>query len=329
MSLYKVSILIPVYKASPFIEKCAESVFSQTFESIEYIFVDDCSPDDSIDKLKQILLHFPNRSTSVTILKNDKNSGISFSRQRAFDAATAAYFLAMDSDDWIEPNMIEVLYNKALEENADIVYSPYFEDKADGTQRIVKPVFSTDKIQLIYDAFIGFSAYWNKLISRKILIDNNISTLENVSFSDDLVVLTKVIYFSNRFELVNKPLYHYVQYNTESITKKISSPRHIKDRFEVMTEVENFLKNRPDYDKYFNALLIFKALRKIKVIRTTNGDKQYLGLFPEIDNYIKSMNLSLKSKVILSLAGNNKPISLKFYLWLLKAAGKLTGREFY
>jgi len=123
--MYKVSILIPIYNASGFIEKCAESVFSQTFESIEYIFVDDCTPDDSIQKLNQVLERFPHRKKAVTVLRNNKNEGISYSRQRAFDVATADYFLAMDSDDWIEPDMIENLYNKAIETNADMVQSSH------------------------------------------------------------------------------------------------------------------------------------------------------------------------------------------------------------
>lgn len=315
--MYKVSILIPIYKASGFIEKCAESVFSQTFESIEYIFVDDCTPDDSIQKLNQVLERFPHRKNAVTLLQNEKNEGISYSRQRAFDVATADYFLAMDSDDWIEPDMIENLYNKAIETNADMVYSPYFEEYPNGESKIIEPKFSTNKTELIYNALMGFSSYWNKLISRKVMTDNNVKTLEGVSYADDLVVVVKLLYYSARFAEVKNPFYHYVIYNQHSITKKKSNTRHIIDQLLVVQEVERFLKSKPDFEDYTKMLIELKSLRKVRIIRSTFGDAQYLSLFPEINRHIASLPFPLKSKIILKLSAHNQHFLLKNFLKLL------------
>lgn len=315
--MYKVSILIPIYKVSDFVEKCAESVFSQTFESIEYIFVDDCSPDDSVQKLNQVLERFPQRKKAVTLLRNETNKGISYSRQRAFDTATGDYFLAMDSDDWIEPNMIETLYNKAVETNADIVISPYFEEYENGEFKIVEPMFSTNNKDLIYNAFMGFCSYCNKLISRKVLIDNNIKTLKEVSYADDLVVLVKLLYYSARFAEVKNPLYHYVVYNQNSITKKKSNTKYVADQLVVVQEIERFLKSKSDFEDYREMLIELKSLRKVRIIRDTLGDSQHLSLFPEINKHIASLPFPLKSKIILKLSAYNQHFLLKNYLKLL------------
>jgi glycosyltransferase involved in cell wall biosynthesis len=121
-----VSILIPVYGVEKYIEKCAHSVFSQTFERIEYVFVDDCTKDGSVDKLQQVLELYPARKSSTRIIKHEKNRGVAAARQTAIDAATGDYLLFVDSDDYIEKNMVELLYKKAFEKNADIFFVNFF-----------------------------------------------------------------------------------------------------------------------------------------------------------------------------------------------------------
>lgn len=322
MKKYQVSILIPVYNASDFIEKCANSIFSQTFESIEYIFVDDASPDDSLEKLIVVLEKYPKRKADVKIIKGEKNEGISSSRQKAFDAATGDFFLAMDSDDWLENDMIELLYSKAIETHSEIVYCAYYEDFADKISQIVSIDFDENKLHLIRKVLMGQSAYWNKLVWRDLMVKNKVTTLNGVNMADDLVVLVKLIYFANSFAFVNKPLYHYVQYNSNAITKNYK-PTHIDDNLKVINEVEFFLREKSDFDLYENSLLLFKALRKIKIIRLTFAEKKYLGLFPDIKNRIRSMNLPLKSKIILWLSAQRLHNLTKLFLKILSLLNDL------
>ncbi|MBP5277253.1 MAG: glycosyltransferase family 2 protein, partial [Prevotella sp.] len=92
----KVSILVPVYGVEQAIETCTESLFAQTYEQLEYIFVDDCSPDRSIEVLQQVLSRYPHRSKQVNILRHDVNRGLGAARLTALMAATGDFVMHVD-----------------------------------------------------------------------------------------------------------------------------------------------------------------------------------------------------------------------------------------
>lgn len=122
----KVSVIIPVYGVERYIEQCARSLFEQTMQDgIEYIFVDDCSPDKSIEILENVLREYPHRRLQTRIIRHTENQGLGGARKTGMEYATGEYIIHCDSDDWVEPDMYETLYRKATEENADIVGCDY------------------------------------------------------------------------------------------------------------------------------------------------------------------------------------------------------------
>ncbi|MBP5211144.1 MAG: glycosyltransferase family 2 protein [Bacteroidales bacterium] len=101
-----VSVIVLVYNVRDYIAQCARSLFGQTLEDIEYIFVDDCSGDESIEILEKILEEeFPERKGSVKILRNDRNRGQAWCRRLAVENAAGEYIIHCDSDDWPEIDM--------------------------------------------------------------------------------------------------------------------------------------------------------------------------------------------------------------------------------
>ena len=321
MSENKVSVLVPIYNVSFYIERCAHSLFGQTFKEIEFIFVDDCTPDDSIEKLTSILALYPERTHSVKIIKHETNKGISAARQTAFDLASCDYLLAMDSDDYIEPDMIELLYKKAVETDADMVYCSYFSEFGNNKTILSKNDFVDDKLGLLDKAIQGHSSYWNKLIARKIIVDNNIRTLDGIDHGDDLSVIAKIIYHSQKFSFVEKPLYHYVQYNVNSTTKKFK-PKYIEDRLRLVADLEQFFMNKEDYAFFEPSVLLLKALRKIRLLRLTNGAKTYMKIYPEINTHINMLDISFFSKRILISASKNQMVQIKILFILSKLKTK-------
>ena len=115
-----VSVVIPVFKVRNFIERCATSLFEQTLEDVEYIFVDDASPDDSIEILKECLERYPKRKAQVQILTHEQNKGLPAARNTGLAVATGEYVFHCDSDDWVESTMLEDLYVTAIQNSADI-----------------------------------------------------------------------------------------------------------------------------------------------------------------------------------------------------------------
>lgn len=111
----KVSVVVPVYNVCLYIERCARSLFEQTIDSIEYIFVNDCTQDESIDILKRVIEDYPNRKDQIQIIENRKNRGLWYSRKVGMKLATGDYVIVCDSDDWLDLNAYELMYEQAEE----------------------------------------------------------------------------------------------------------------------------------------------------------------------------------------------------------------------
>ena len=116
----KVSILVPVYGVEPFIEECAVSLFEQSYKDLEYIFVDDCSPDKSIEVLEDVINRYPDREKQVRIIHNEINRGSGATRSIALAAATGDYVMFVDSDDVIHPDLLHFLYKAVTESNSEM-----------------------------------------------------------------------------------------------------------------------------------------------------------------------------------------------------------------
>ena len=117
----KVSVIVPVYGVEKYIERCDRSLFEQTLEDIEFIFVDDCTPDKSIEILKNVLEDYPLRKKQVLIISHEKNMGLPIARQSGLKVASGDYIIHCDSDDWVDTTMYEKMYNKAIEDGSDVV----------------------------------------------------------------------------------------------------------------------------------------------------------------------------------------------------------------
>jgi glycosyltransferase involved in cell wall biosynthesis len=113
----KISIIIPVYNASNFLVRCLDSVLSQTLSDIEVICIDDCSSDNSFEILKD----YVQKDSRIKVYKNEQNIGQGLTRNKGIDFANGEYIAFVDSDDWIEPNMYEVLYSNTSNKKYDLI----------------------------------------------------------------------------------------------------------------------------------------------------------------------------------------------------------------
>ena len=119
----KVSVIVPIFGVEKYIERCARSLFEQTLNDMEIIFVDDCTKDNSIRVLKTTIEDYPARINQIKILHHEVNKGLSHARETGVKAATGDYIAHCDSDDWVDINMYESLYLFAQKGNYDFVKS--------------------------------------------------------------------------------------------------------------------------------------------------------------------------------------------------------------
>ena len=143
MAENKVSVISPIFKVRNFIERCACSLFEQTLKDVEYIFVDDASPDDSIDIVKACIERYPERKEQVRILVHEQNQGLPAARNTGLAVAAGEYVFHCDSDDFVEREMLEEMYNAAKAQDTDIVYCDFYLSFEKNERYMSNPVYET------------------------------------------------------------------------------------------------------------------------------------------------------------------------------------------
>lgn len=211
----KISIICPVYKAEKYLHKCIESIIAQTLTDWELILVDDGSPDSSGELCDKYAIQ---DSRIRTIHK--QNEGVSVARQTGLDAAHGEYVIHVDSDDWVEPNMLEELYKKAKQDDADIVICDYFNNI--GTKQTIcrQCPSSLEPQQVLIELFQQLhGSCCNKLARRVCYKQYGIEFPRGINYCEDL--FTWVQFLSHKevkVAYLNQAFYHYYD-NPDSITR--------------------------------------------------------------------------------------------------------------
>lgn len=238
----KVSVLVPIYNVEQYIERCARSLFEQTLQDIEFIFVDDCSSDNSIDVLERVIKEYPERK--VKIIKHESNSGSSAARKTAFNNATGNYWICCDGDDWVDSNMYERMLAVAENEGADIVCCGFIEEGV--SPRKIQYNYETETPKEILDpkrfGWI-YGAQWNKLIRAELIREHHIAPIEGIGMWDDSCVTLPLRLLSKKTVILKDCLYHYNIENNSSICHQVSTKQLISQA-KAIRHIEHFLTEK-------------------------------------------------------------------------------------
>ena len=201
----KVSILVPIFNTEKYLKECLDSLRNQTLKEIQIIMVDDGSTDYS----GLIAQSYVVRDKRFELV-HQENAGSAAARNAALARANGKYVIVCDSDDWVEENMYELLYTCAERNNADIVSCGHFVNYPD--KQIISNSYlkSGDSEVLIKEVLSSSNnSTCNKLIRRKIIIENNIKFEIGLNLGEDALFLYKLIPFIKKAGSVPLPLYHY------------------------------------------------------------------------------------------------------------------------
>lgn len=238
----KVSVIVPIYNVEKYLEKCINSLLSQTLEDIQIILVNDGSKDNS----GNIAREYEKNNKNRIIYVEKENGGLSDARNYGLKYATGDFIAFLDSDDYIEKNAYEEMYNKAIEENADYVECDFiweFPNKI----RVDKQYPYKNKKEML--SFVRVVA-WNKLIKRQLITDNNLEFPKGLRY-EDVEFTYKLIPFINKFTYVDKPFIHYVQ--REGSIANVQNER-TAEIFTVLDNVIEFYKKNNIYEEYRDEL---------------------------------------------------------------------------
>lgn len=246
--MYLVSVLIPVYRVENYIDRCARSLFEQTYPNLEYVFVDDCSPDNSIGVLERIMDEYPVRKVAARIIKHEHNRGLAASRNTALDNACGEFVCAVDSDDWLELDAIEKLVYKQLETSADIVAGNMMMHSNDGDQ----PFYETKCRNKEERVLLQLQKSWDhtvcrKLIRRSLYEDNGIRCIEGCDMTEDRYQMAQLTYYANSYAQIEDIIYHYDRRNEGSIMAQKEIEKKLGKDFQYLKNwqgIKNFFADK-------------------------------------------------------------------------------------
>ena len=285
----KVSVIVPIYNVEKYIERCVRSLMEQSLKELEYIFVDDCSPDHAMDILETVVNEYPDRLPYIKIIRHSKNSGSAVVRNTGLRCATGEYVIYCDSDDWVERNAYEAMYSEAKETGADIVATDYYiENRKSSAVR--KQEYSTApylcvKKMLSVELHCGT---WNKLVKRELYIRNEIRFPDGINMWEDVLTVIPLFCFASTIVYLPHAYYHYVQYNTSSYTKQMSE-KSLINLIEAIEYLDDFFKahHLQQFEHDFNYT---KLTAKLNLLLHSKGklQKDRALLYPEADSCIWS-----------------------------------------
>lgn len=335
----KVSIIIPVYNAQEHLKKCLDSVVNQTFKDLEVIIVNDGSTDNSLKICKK----YSENDKRIKVIDKE-NGGVSKARNIGLLYVNSEYISFIDSDDWIEPNMIEGLYNSLLINNADFCMCNYIKENEIKSEyvktNINKEVLYKNEIKC--DLLIpliergnnekehvlaGFRSPWGKLFKRDIIEKYNIKFKEDLIIGEDFIFNLEFLININK-SIINEEFYYHYWTNINSATMKYKKDCWESIYRNTILYLEDFLKKNNLYlqandkvnkliIKYFLMSVMNESRRdnpktrveKINTIKEMCDDKIII-------NSLKSTKLNLfgkKNNLILILAR----YKLKYLIYLV------------
>lgn len=237
----KVSIIVPVYNVENYLPKCLDSLISQTLNDIEIIAVNDGATDSS----PEILRRYAEQDSRIVVL-DKPNGGLSDARNYGIPYATGDYIGFIDSDDFVDPEMYEVMSRKADETQADIVECNLHHTWEDHEDTEIGPHITDRKEMLM----TGRSVVWNKIYNREWLLSTGALFPKGFIY-EDVEFYSKIVPFINRIEYVEPAFCHYVQRSTSINNYQTLKTLQILD---ILDHIIDFYKSNGFYDEYRDAL---------------------------------------------------------------------------
>lgn len=294
MKIPSISVIIPIYKVEKYLKRCVESVQKQTLTNLEIILVDDGSPDNC----PRICDEYLQEDSRIKVI-HKHNGGLASARNAGMNIATGNYIFFLDSDDWLEPDGMQRLYETAEKYQVDFVRYrairtgwPGMEENAPcmveeirelqqglyEKNRIIKEIYPRllATSQLTMGAVVGA---WGSLYRTDFLRKNQLSFYEEVKFSEDLIFSANVVRAANRFYFIDTPgVYHYF-YNPNSISKSFREGRWDSCK-SLIHYCEKDFANDTTYDfkrelYYLRWFCIMLALNERKYLKGYSEKREY------------------------------------------------------
>lgn len=331
MTSPKVSVIVPVYNVEKYLYRCIDSLINQTFKDIEIIAVNDGSTDNSLN----ILNEYCEKDNRVRVI-NRQNSGVSESRNKGIENSTGDYILFVDSDDWIDEDMIKQMYYHGKSSDSDIVMCSYMREFENHSKEklfdlVDITVYEDDDVKKLNRQIIGpinkelssgegidsLGTIWAKLYKSDLIkkSGNKFIDLREIGSAEDTLFNIFILKHANRITFINKPYYHYWKGNEESLTSGYN-PNLIKQWESLFKYIENFIKENNLGSDFHEALNNRIAMSMLGLGLNECNKKNKLSTIKKVKNLSLILNNDLISKSYKNFDVNKFPIHWRlFYIF--------------
>lgn len=314
---YAISVIVPIYNVRNYIARCVKSLMEQTLDNVEYIFVDDASPDDSVCILRSVLERYPNRKDDVLIISHEENKGLPAARNTGLSQAVGEYVFHCDSDDFVELSMLEEMYECAENNAADIIWADWYLSLPKMERYMSMKDCSTplDAIRMMLSGGMKYNV-WNKLVRRSLYSENDINFPSGYGMGEDLTII-KLFAFAKKAIHLPKAYYHYNKTNTAAFSQTYSD-RHLEELHHNIEDLTRFIKEKlgQDYEKEI-AFLKLEAKFPFLLSPDARRIKLWKYWYPESNEYIKyNSYISSKNRMLQQLAAKNFWLVVRAYNFL-------------
>ena len=252
-----ISIIITNFNSELYIERCINSLLCQLNGETELIIIDDCSTDNGVEVINQLIKR---SSQKIKLICNKKNLGIADSRNIGIKSATGDYLIFVDSDDYVADDYVATLTNSLRESHSDILLFDYTLCEPNATRSVHNPEFSSK------DAYISallqssiHNSLWNNLIRRDLIIENDIYIPSGFNMFEDKAICYKLFYYAKNITNTKKNIYIYDRTRVDSITRQ-SPSRHIAPALALLEGIDSFFSDKTIPLQVNDAIQINKVL---------------------------------------------------------------------
>lgn len=304
-----VSVIVAVYKAEAYLKRCVDSLLAQTFVDFEILLIDDGSPDRSGEMCDD----YARQDRRVRVIHKE-NGGVSSARQCGLDNARGEYVIHADPDDWAEPEMLEEMYRKAKEEDADMVICDYYIDFKHATKRACQRPSDLSSETVMRELFQQLhGSCWNKLVRRACYKEHGVRFPQELSYCEDLFVNVCLVTKGIRIAYLPAAYYHYDQdMNSDSLVCK---PMEFLQRQGYLL-LGLFEKNLPA--NLFPIIKIYYMSQRLWMDLTTNNiSYDFESRYNLVRKKLKILRIPKKRKVVYALAFYISPhcAQLAYKIW--------------
>lgn len=211
----KVSVLVPIYNVERYIERCAVSLFEQTYDNCEFVFVNDCTKDNSVEVLRNVVCRYPMLSDRIKIINHSENQGLGAARLTGVDNSDGELLTFVDSDDYVCSCYVEKLVTTMQMYNSDVVLSSY-----NISDKLLEVSVGWYEKRVLGGRMS--CRIWGSLLKREIMASYNIYPIVGVDYAEDFAFMTRYISESRIIHIIPETIYYYTIDNVNSYVHNVS-----------------------------------------------------------------------------------------------------------